>query len=139
MAILSSYPRAVDPFRIISYDDLNINIGEGIFRNGINVFAIPAQTITLVDNQLNYIGVDEVNEVYINSSYTGGIPLYRITTNTGLITSIIDDRALLSIGGQSADPEQLLINNLLDDINGEEISNSEGLESYLDDINGEVI
>lgn len=139
MAILSSYPRAVDPFRIISHEGLNINIGEGIFRNGTNVFSVSAQIVALIDNTLNYIGVDEINEVYIDSSYIGGIPLYRVETNNGVIISIVDDRALLSIGGQSVDPETLLINNLLDDINGEEINNSEGLEVYLDTINGEVI
>lgn len=98
MAILTTYPRIADPYRQGSHAGLNFAYGIGSVRDGVTVTRTNAGAVALADNAVSYVEAALNGVVSANTtSYTAGrIPLYTVTTASGAITVIVDDRCFLS-------------------------------------------
>ena len=73
----------------------------GKFRNDNAIVNVAAGTVTLTDNATNYIEVDSVGTVSVNTTgFTSGqIPLFEVVTSGGVISSVTDKRSWLHLGG----------------------------------------
>lgn len=75
------------------------NIAAGNIRINNVWTSISATPLTLIDNCDNYIGIDNKGVIYFNQTDTGvsgwqidSIPLWKITTSGGSITTVLDRR-----------------------------------------------
>jgi hypothetical protein len=99
---LHSYPGASDPFAPGSHVGLDFAYGAGKVRSNNVVTHVTAGDITLVDDVDNYIEIDPSNGAVSSNTTgytTGKLPLYKITTVSGEITEVRDDRCFFSVGG----------------------------------------
>lgn len=106
-AQLHSYPGASDPFAPGTHSGLDFAYGAGKVRNDNAVTHVVAGDITLADDTDNYIEVDATTGVVSTNTtgYTAGkLPLYKVTTVSGEITEVRDDRCFFSVGGASPVP-----------------------------------
>lgn len=99
MAVLTTYSRVADPFKQGTHTGLDFAYGIGVVRNDNVVNKVVAGTVTLVDNSTNYIEVDSDGIVSANQlGYTSGqIPLFTVTTVSGTVTEVVDDRSFFSV------------------------------------------
>ncbi len=95
MAILTTYPKAADPFKEGSHDSLSFSYGVGRVREGSLVTDVAADSLALTDDAISFISVDPLSGIVSanTTAYpTAEIPLYRVLTAGGQITSVEDDR-----------------------------------------------
>lgn len=99
MAVLTTYSRVADPFKQGTHSGLNFEYGVGVVRNDNVVNKVVAGALTLTDDSTNYIEVDSDGVVSANQTgYTSGqIPLFTVTTLSGAITEVVDDRSFFSV------------------------------------------
>lgn len=101
--ILSTFPDALDPFQELPDDHsgLDFAYGPGRVRDDNTVADVAAGTVTLADDDTNYVEVTGAGAVSANTAgFTAGrIPLYEVVTASTAITSVTDRRALLSVPG----------------------------------------
>lgn len=92
--------RAIDPFKPGAHSGLSFAYGIGIVRNDNAVTRVEAGTVTLTDDADNYIETTSAGTVSANTTgYTSGqIPLYKVTTASGEITAVQDDRCFFNSG-----------------------------------------
>lgn len=101
MAILTTFPRAADPFKPGEHSGLDFAYGVGIVRADNVVSRVAAGDVTLADDDTNYIEVTTAGVVSANTTgFTAGrIPLFTVTTSSGAITALQDDRCFFNVGG----------------------------------------
>lgn len=99
--------RTIDPFKPGAHSGLGFAYGVGITRADNAVARIAAGTVDLADNTTNYIEVTTAGAVSANTTgFTAGrIPLFTVTTASGEITVIQDDRCFFNMGGGSGGSE----------------------------------
>ena len=98
---LTTFPAASDPFREGEHTGLDFEYGTGRVRDDNQVIDVAGDSITLVDDDTNYIEVDpETGTVALGTGeFTAGhIPLYEVTTAGGEITEVHDRRCFFSVG-----------------------------------------
>lgn len=96
--------RIIDPFKPGAHSGLNFAYGVGIARADNAVARVDAGTVSLTDDATNYIEVTTAGVVSANTTgFTAGrIPLFTVTTASGAITAVQDDRCFFNVGGGSA-------------------------------------
>lgn len=97
--------------QIVDLHDLGVTNGGGLtanyysgsLRNANVVIHVSSGNIVLTDNTTNYIEVDGAGVVSFNTSgFTmGSVPLATVVTLAGVITTITDERAWLSVDNNS--------------------------------------
>ncbi len=99
MAVLTTYSRVADPFKQGAHSGLDFAYGIGVVRADNVVNKVVAGTVTLTDDSTNYVEVDSGGVVSANQTgYTSGqIPLFTVTTLSGVITEVVDDRSFFSV------------------------------------------
>lgn len=99
MAILTTFPRAADPFKPGEHSGLDFAYGVGITRADNAVARVAAGTVTLEDDATNYVEVSTAGVVSANPTgfTSGSIPLYTVTVASGEITAVQDDRCFFNI------------------------------------------
>jgi hypothetical protein len=92
-------PMAADPFKPGVHSGLDFAYGIGIARADNVVARVNAGTVTLADDATNYVEVTTAGVVSANTTgYTAGrIPLYTVTTSSGAITTVQDDRCFFNV------------------------------------------
>lgn len=105
MAVLTTYSRVADSFKQGTHTGLDFAYGIGVVRNDNVVNKVVAGTVTLTDDSTNYVEVDSDGVVSANQiGYTSGqIPLFTVTTVSGAITEVVDDRSFFSIAISGGD------------------------------------
>ncbi len=106
MALISSYPKTIDPFKVGNHNGLNFAYGIGSIRNDNIITDVTNGLLALTDNTTNYIEISTEGVISANIvGFTSGkFPLYISTTSSGEIISTIDKRCFLSAntnGGSS--------------------------------------
>lgn len=122
MAILTTYPNIVDPFKQQSHSGLDFAYGGGNVRSGNQVFTVEADTITLTDNEKNYIELSPLNgDVSVNTIgfSDDAIPLYEVDTDTGFIVDIIDRRCFFTMSGAAGGGKQSTIQEVITNLSAE--------------------
>lgn len=101
MSVLTSFPRIADPFKQGSHSGLSFAYGIGVVRDDNVVVKVAAGTVGLTDDATNYVEVAADGTVSANvTGYTSGqIPLFTVTTASGEIEEVQDDRCFFSVGG----------------------------------------
>lgn len=91
--------RIVDPFKPGTHSGLSFAYGNGIARADNVVTRVDAGNITLTDAATNYIEVTGAGVVSANTSgYTAGrIPLFKVVTASGAISTVQDDRSFFNV------------------------------------------
>lgn len=101
-AQLHSYPGASDPFAPGTHSGLDFAYGAGKVRDDNAVIHVAAGDIALTDDTDNYIEIDAATGTVSTNTIgytTGKLPLYKVTTLSGAITEVRDDRCFFSVGG----------------------------------------
>ena len=77
---------------------LTMQFNPGVIRIGATVTTIPSGTVVNADDTTNYAFVNSSGTLTLNDTGypTGSIPLARVVTSSGSITSITDDRTFLA-------------------------------------------
>lgn len=93
--------RTIDPFKPGTHSGLDFAYGVGIAREDNVVARVNAGTVTLTDDTTNYIESTAAGVVSANTTgFTAGrIPLFTVTTVSGAITAVQDDRCFFNAGG----------------------------------------
>lgn len=97
----------IDDFREFSASDgggLNLDLEAGRIRNDNTITDKATQTVALTDDATNFVELDNVGAATANTSAftTGKIPVARVITASGSISSIADKRSWVSVGGGAA-------------------------------------
>lgn len=103
MAIVSSYPKIVDPFKQGAHSGLNFAYGVGNVRADNVVVDVAAGIVALTDDTTNYIEITTAGVISTNTiGFTAGkTPLYTVVTVSSVISTVTDNRCFLSTGIQS--------------------------------------
>lgn len=91
--------RPVDPFKPKAHSGLNFYYDKGVVRADNVVEPVVAGSVALKDDAVNYIEVAMDGTVSSNTTdYTSGsVPLYKVTTASGVITEVQDDRCFFNV------------------------------------------
>lgn len=79
---------------------LIMKFAPGVVRVGVSIITIPGGTVLNTDDTTNFAFVNSSGTLVLNTTGypTDSIPLARVITSSGTITSIIDDRTFLVSG-----------------------------------------
>jgi len=90
--------RTIDPFKPGTHSGLSFAYGIGIARKDNAVTRVDAGTVLLTDNATNYIEITPEGAISANTTgYTAGkVPLFKVVTAGGTISSTQDDRCFFS-------------------------------------------
>lgn len=136
MAILSTYPEAIDSFAQGDHIGLDFVYKAGRVRFNNVVTRVIAGVITLIDNTINYIEVNPKDGTISTNTIgysSGHIPLYIVETDTGEITAVQDDRCFFSVaaGGGLTDKKFLSAEVEVSDIVYEDLAQGTGMEILM--------
>lgn len=98
MAILTTFPVVIDPFKQGEHSGLTFYYGAGKARADNVVTQVAAGNIELADDDINYIEVSTAGVISTNvDGFTSGkIPLWIVTTETGEIIKVEDCRCFFN-------------------------------------------
>ena len=94
----SSQPTDLLP-TTLTQQTLNLQVKAGLINVNNNIVRFPSTQIALTNNADNYVEIDSAGTLSKNtSSYTvGRLPVAKVTTASGSITTIRDDRAFVTL------------------------------------------
>lgn len=85
-----------------SHSGLNFAYLGGVYRNDATIVTVAGSAIALTDDTTNYIFVDvSAGAIAANTTgfISGDIPLFTVVAASGAISTVTDNRTLMSLGG----------------------------------------
>lgn len=104
-------------FRVTAGTGLTVTIAAGSIRNDnvVSDYAGGTDVLAVADNTLNYIESSGAGVVTANTvGYTAGkYPLARVTTVSGVVTAVNDDRTIAEVNSATADVDNFVTGTMV--------------------------
>lgn len=104
-------------FRVTAGTGLTVTIAAGSIRNDnvVSDYAGGTDVLAVADNTLNYIESSGAGVVTANTvGYTAGkYPLARVTTVSGVVTAVNDDRTIAEVNSTTADVDNFVTGTMV--------------------------